>query len=867
MSGEAIRGAAEGDALRYEAHVDLSETNTARTQLVLLTGKRKKVLEVGPATGYITKALGERGCSVTGLEIDAKAAEVAGEFAERMIVGDIEAMDLKEFFGEERFDVVMYGDVLEHLVDPEKALVDTRGILGPGGRVVASIPNVAHASVRLALLAGRFPYSSEGLLDRTHLRFFTRESIQALFEAAGYEVSEVRVSTTGPFGTELGLRSEDFPPSLVEAVMELPDSDTYQFIVDAHPMTAAPVPSVDREGGGETVTRERVAPLWNAEEELSRRAGVISALTSEVEWLRDVAKRAEEGREGTEAELSRLRSSTAYRLARGVVRPLRRLFPKRKRPETPQARGTSEEYRTWQEKFEPGSAELDDQRAGSARLTSRPLISVVIASAGSPAKDVERSVGSVGDQTYDRWELCVARSVEEALAEAAGDFVAFLDPGDLLAPFALYKVARALDGDPAPDVLYSDRDRISEAGDRTDPFFTPEWSPELLLSAGYMSHLLVVRRDVYEQAGGVDPEMGDERLWDLALRLGERTRGIARIPAILYHRRAEAPDPARQPGRAVQAHLDRLGRKASVVRSEEGLRIAWRLRDTPQVSLIIPTRHNRPMLERCLSSIARADYTNREVLVIETAPREPDKEAWYSELTRRFPLEVLWWDGPFNYSAVNNRAAKQAAGDILLFLNDDTEAVGEEWLTELVGWAAQPEIGAVGAQLLNDDGTIQHGGIVVGLTGFAGQLFKFLRPGDWSLMGSTMWYRNVLAVTGACLAMRRDVFEEIGGWDERYVLAGSDVELGLRLLRKGYRVVCTPFAQLRHTEQATRGSEIPEEDFHTSFEDYREYLYEGDPYFNPNLDYDSTAPRLTTGEYSSLETVSRILGRDLSARA
>ncbi|MGH2692266.1 MAG: glycosyltransferase family 2 protein, partial [Actinomycetota bacterium] len=503
--------------------------------------------------------------------------------------------------------------------------------------------------------------------------------------------------------------------------------------------------------------------------------------------------------------------------------------------------------------------QLDEQRAAAGRLSYRPLLSVVMPS-GDPEGDPMRgTIASVRSQTYDRWELCVASGAEDAAASARGDYVAFLDPGDLLAPFALYEIAGALERDPELDVLYSDRDTISEETNvRTDPLFTPEWSPELLLSAGYMSHLLVVRRDAMREAGGIRPGLGPEQLWDLSLRLSERTQRIARVPKVLYHRRSEHLEP--REGRAVREHLERTGRNGSVEGKSDGsVRIRWEVRGDPPVSLIIPTRHNRPLLERCLSGIERASYANREILVVETAPRETDREAWYEELSRKHPVKVLWWERPFNYSAVNNWAAAQASGDILLFLNDDTEAIGEDWLTELVGWAQQEEIGAVGAQLLNEDGTIQHGGIVVGLTGFAGQLFKFLRPGDGSLLGLTMWYRNVLAVTGACLAMRREVFDKIGGWDERYLLAGSDVELGLRLRRAGYRVVCTPFAQLRHREQATRGSEIPQQDFVTSFEDYREFLNEGDPYFSPNLSYDATIPTLTTGDYSPMQTASAII--------
>lgn len=852
----------EGDALRYEAVVDLSELNTARTQLVLLTGPNKKVLEVGPATGYITKALRDQGCRVTGLEIDPAAAKRAAEFAERMIVGDIEALDLGELFGEERFDVVMYGDVLEHLTDPEKVLVETRSILKPGGHVVASIPNVAHGSVRLALLTGQFRYRPDGLLDRTHIRFFTRETVHELFEAAGYELREVRASTTDAFGTELGLRSEDFPPSLVEAVRSLPDADTYQFIVAAQPVAAA---GADTRAGGEVPVSRAGAPLWRVEDQLAERDQTIRKLAEEVEWLRDVSRRTEEERDAVRDELERVRASKTYRLWSGVVRRLRRVFPRReRRPDRVQLSTDDPQYREWIERFEPAPEELARQREASRRLSYRPLFSVVIATGGAPSDLHRRTVGSLKEQTYDRWEPCVAVDAASALAAATGEYVVFVAPGDLLAPFALHEIAMALNREPAFDVLYSDRDEVSEDRRRSSPLFTPAWSPELLLSADYLSHLLVVRTELVRKVGAL-PDTSQEG-WDLALRVTEHTDRVERIPKILCHRATGSVERTPAAPRVVQQHLERTGRGGTVERTPEGhLRIRWQVDGDPKVSVIIPTLHNRPLLLRCLSAIERAEYRNLEILVVETAGREPDREAWHQDIGRRFGTKVLWWEGPFNYSAVNNWAAAQASGDILLFLNDDTEAVGEDWITELVGWARQEPIGAVGAQLLNEDGTIQHGGIVVGLTGFAGQLFKSLRPGDWSLIGSTMWYRNVLAVTGACLAMRREVFDRIGGWDERYLLAGSDVELGLRLVGAGYRVVCTPFAQLRHREQATRGAHIPEEDFRTSFEDYRPYLMNQDPYFNPNLSYDDTIPRLTTGDDRNLEIVSRIIGRDLAA--
>jgi GT2 family glycosyltransferase/glycosyltransferase involved in cell wall biosynthesis len=303
-----------------------------------------------------------------------------------------------------------------------------------------------------------------------------------------------------------------------------------------------------------------------------------------------------------------------------------------------------------------------------------------------------------------------------------------------------------------------------------------------------------------------------------------------------------------------------------IVERAEGdhLRVKWDVRRDSPVSIIIPTAHNRAMLIRCLSAIEGSAYDNREVIVVDTTPRTRVKEAWYWELARDFSVQVLWWDGPFNYSAVNNWAAAQASGDVLVFLNDDTEPLSADWLDELVGWIQREEVGVVGAQLVHESGDIQHGGVVIGLSGFAEHLFRGLRPGKWSLLGSTMWYRDLTAVTGACMAIRRDIFERVGRWDERFLLCGSDVELCLRIRRAGYRVVITPFARVRHLEAVTRGQAVPDEDYFTSFWHYQQYLFGGDPYFNPNLSYGHPVPQLRTEDHDSLETVSRIIGRDLS---
>jgi O-antigen biosynthesis protein len=574
---------------------------------------------------------------------------------------------------------------------------------------------------------------------------------------------------------------------------------------------------------------------------------------------------------------------------------------------------TPQGYRNWIERHEPSGKELDRQRGSVARLPYRPTISILVPTWEPPLGLLWETIGSVVAQSYGRWEACLADgsadpsvrdaltelansdkrikvrlldknrgiggNTNEAVAMASGQYVAFLDQTDLLAPFALYRVVEALNRNPDTDLLYSDWDLLSADGSaRFNPFFTPEWSPDLLLSSNYVAHLLVVRRELVNQVGGFRPEMDGAQDWDLALRITEQSDRISRIPQVLYHWRTDPsstvfslrpkPEAALRQERAVQEHLDRNNERGQVVRDEVGmLRVRWTPADAPKVSIIIPTKHNRPLLQRCLAGISRSSYQNHEVLIVETAGRDPNREAWYRTLEKRFPFRVLWWAEPFNYSAVNNWAAREATGDILLFLNDDTEPLSPEWLDEVLGWLGREEVGVVGGQLVLEDDTIQHSGVVIGLDGFAEHLFRGMVPGSWSPLGSTEWYRDVTAVTGACLAVRRDVFEKAGGWDERFELCGSDVELCLRIRRAGLRAVVVPTVKLRHLEAATRGAHVPAEDYCVSFWHYQRYLYEGDPFFSPNLSPTHTVPNFKdAGDTPAIALVSRVIGRDLELK-
>jgi GT2 family glycosyltransferase len=473
----------------------------------------------------------------------------------------------------------------------------------------------------------------------------------------------------------------------------------------------------------------------------------------------------------------------------------------------------------------------------------------------------------------------IVGNTNAGLDEACGTFIAFVDHDDTLAPFALFEVVQLLNERPETDLIYSDSDLLSCDGSRRfQPLFKPDWSPAIMLSANYATHLCVVRANVLRAVGGLAEGTDGAQDWDMILRVSEQTQHIAHIPKVLYHWRespvSTAIDISRKPYAlqaqldAIKRHLARTGLDADVFLDVTGyIRVIWPPTNTTLVSIIIPSR-NLTLLRRCVDSIrANTSYRCYEIIVVDTT-RDGEITSYYSD-GKRESVEVIRFTDPFNYSAVNNLAAAKTRGDALLFLNDDTEVIDEDWLTELVRWIERDSVGVVGAKLLREDGRIQHAGVVIGLGGFADHPFAGGPEGQRTIYGNTEWYRNFSAVTGACLMIRRELFERIGGFDEQLALCGNDVELCLRVGRSGYQVVYTPFARLRHLESVTRGTAIPRDDFLHSFLHYRPLLVHGDPFYNPNLSGWTTLPHVRQpDEESALAFAERFLtelGLEVSA--
>lgn len=498
-----------------------------------------------------------------------------------------------------------------------------------------------------------------------------------------------------------------------------------------------------------------------------------------------------------------------------------------------------------------------------ARMQAPPMISVIMPVYNTAPALLEAAIASVREQLYPFWELCIAddaspaphvapllarlaaaeprlrltrlaanghisRASNAALAMARGNFVALMDHDDLLHERALYEVAAELERHPDTDLLFTDEDQVDANGRRSHPHFKPGWNPDLLLGYNYVNHLTVYRRRLVQDLGGLRPEFDGSQDYDLLLRVVAATRRerVRHIPHILYHwrRGAEAAsfsEAARErcllaAHRALELHLAGEDGEVEVIQAP-ALPDWWHIRRPshgraearPLVSVIVPTRDRADLLGTCLRGLLKeTTYARLEVLVADNGSQEAATHALFDRLGANPRLRVIDCAGPFNYAAINNRAAREARGEILLLLNNDIEVLEPHWLDELVSHARRPEIGAVGARLLYPSRRVQHAGVVLGMgpDGVAGHVFQG-QPGEApGYMGHALLTRNVAAVTGACLALRREAFEAVGGLDEgNLAVAFNDVDLCLKLGERGLLNTWTPRATLIHHESVSRG--------------------------------------------------------------
>ena len=528
-----------------------------------------------------------------------------------------------------------------------------------------------------------------------------------------------------------------------------------------------------------------------------------------------------------------------------------------------------------------------------AELSVTPSISVLVPVYNASSKLLEQCIQSVLRQTYTHWQLCLADdyssppcvertlnkyaddsrirlvrrkenggisfATNDALAMADGTWVVLLDCDDVLAPNALYEVARVISDHPDTDMIYSDEDLLSENGKRRfHPLFKPDWAPDTLLSYMYISHLTAYRTGLVRQVGGMRSEFDGAQDYDLALRIAELTRHIRHIPKVLYHWRQRKVSAARNADakhhalaaaqrakkdalkrRSIQAHVEYV---AELYQS----RVIYQGDETPLVSVIIPSKDHPNLIEACLTSLrVTAGYPNYEVIVVDNGSNNKNRSV-YALLAEKLNYEYLYQPMPFNFARMCNLGAHKAKGDILLFLNDDVIGKGEGWMSRMAHHCLQKHTGAVGAKLFADDEkTLQHIGIVLLATGPSHWYYG--QPDVVEIMHfANTLENNYIAVTGACMMLERRKFDEVGGFDESFAINYNDVELCMRLYERGYFNVLRADAVLVHAESVSRGKPALSEEKLASLMQEQERLYQmheafryHDPFHNPNLRNDT----------------------------
>ena len=535
----------------------------------------------------------------------------------------------------------------------------------------------------------------------------------------------------------------------------------------------------------------------------------------------------------------------------------------------------------------------EDIKKKIQNFNKKPLISIIMPVYNVPSKWLELAVKSVQNQWYNNWELCIAddkstnedtinylkslndpkikvvflkengnisKASNEAVKLASGEYLSLLDNDDELTPDALYEMVKAINKENA-DFLYSDEDFIDTEGICSNPHYKPDFSPDLLLSHNYITHLSCFKKELFDRVGGFRSKYDGSQDFDLFLRMSEKAEKIYHITKVLYHWRMlesstsanskAKPEAINRSRELLEETLQRRGIKASVLAQEMDhfYRVKYEILGNPLVSIVIPFKDKPELLDTCVKTILKfTTYQNFEIIGISNNSEEENTFALMKELEKLDPrVKFYEYNVEFNYAQINNYAVKEyAKGEHILLLNNDIEIIHEGWLEAMLEHSQREEIGCVGAKLLYPNNTIQHAGIIMGLGGYAGHSHKHSpkdNPGYFNRLNSI---QNLSAVTAACLMIKKSIYEEIEGMDEiKFKVAYNDVDFCLRVREKGYLNLYTPFAVMYHHESISRGYETTPEKI-ARFQKEKDALYQrhkkiltkGDPYYNPNLCHD-----------------------------
>lgn len=561
-------------------------------------------------------------------------------------------------------------------------------------------------------------------------------------------------------------------------------------------------------------------------------------------------------------------------------------------------------YQIWITNNEPTKDELEKQKKTKFKIN--PKISLIVPMYNTNEKFFEELVNCLIDQTYSNWELCladgspeknnklkriygkderikytylgenkgIAGNTNEALSLATGDYIGLLDHDDLLPVFSLYEVVKCINENTDVEFIYTDEDKFEEVGGkRYDPYFKSDFAPDTLRANNYICHFSIFKKELMDKLEGFRSKYDGAQDYDILLRMSEETNKIVHIPKILYHWRVHSLSTAKSGGTAkpyayeagilaLQDHINRLGLKGKV---EHGntlgtYKINYEIIGNPKVSILIPNKDYKSTLEVCLKSLIKlTTYKNYEIIVIENNSEEKETFNYYKQIDGKNNVKVIYFpEKKFNYSKIINFGVENSTGDYIVQLNNDTELITPNWLEEMLMFAQREDVGAVGAELFYPDKTIQHAGIIIGIGGVAGHVFKNLPKGIHGYFSKDAMIQNLSAVTAACIMTPKSIYEKVGYMDEKFKVAFNDVDFCLKIREKGKLIIYNPYIQFWHYESKSRGFEDTPEKikrFQTEIDRFHDkwqkFLDKGDPYYNINLrlDNDQYAIKIEKIEY------------------
>lgn len=551
------------------------------------------------------------------------------------------------------------------------------------------------------------------------------------------------------------------------------------------------------------------------------------------------------------------------------------------------------EYDEWFNATKVTEEELERQR--NTKFEFAPMISIIVATFNTKEEYLKEMIDSVRNQSYSNWQLCIGDgstndSVEKyvkehygddsrivfkkleknygisgnmngALELVTGDYVGLFDHDDLLTPDCLYEFVASMQ-EVHHDCIYSDEDKLNDKTKKfEDPHFKPDFSIDLLCSHNYITHFFVVNMDIVRKVGGMRSEYDGSQDHDFIFRCVEQANSVHHVPKILYHWRMHPLSTAMDPEskmycytsgkKAIESHFKRVGIDATVEMLPRPLygmyHCKYTVKDHPLVSILIPNYNHKDLLKGCIESLMNVNtYSNIEIVIVENNSTEQEIFDYYKELEETYSnIKVIYYKGDFNYSKINNYGVKYTHGEYILFLNNDTKVIEPDSIEDMLGVCQREDVGAVGAKLLYEDDTVQHCGVVVGYHGYATAAFSLIDRNDFGYMGRPRVSWDVSAVTAACLMTKREIFDEVGGFDEDFKVACNDVDLCLKIRSLNKWIVEDVFSVWYHYESKSRGLEdTPEKQARFQSEIARfqkkwpEILKNGDPFHNPNFDLD-----------------------------